>query len=202
MKVKSTNSCLIDLGASILILAILYLPSLLRQFLQLPIVWVAVIAFLIIFGFIFILYLTMKSLKRTKRLLRILSLCILWIGVICVCLSYHKDVWKLAPWDPSIFGIGVAIIALGITLFFTIVHPRESEAIAIDKVIIDLNSRLQELTTETKMIDKVVKDLNNKMQQLNTKVQMMDKTAKDIDSKIQKLDTKIQMLIDKGQQKR
>jgi len=202
MKDKNVKNFFTNLGISILVLVILSLVLILlfilHKMLALPPIWTAIITILIISGCLWFLS---KWLQRMKRPFSVVAFLILGIGFIFVILSYYKSLWENPAYNVSVFGTGVAIITLGIA-FLALFYPWPSEAVAIDKVIKDSNSRLQELTTKMLLIDKVIKELNNKMQQQNTKIQMMDKTTKDIDSKIQKLDTKIQTLIDMGRQKR
>ena len=132
-----------------------------------------------------------------KKRFNVISFCVLGFGFFFVYLSYRKDIcWEQISWDPTIFGIAVTTLALGVA-FLTLFHPRESEVVSIDKAM-NSNSKMQELTRGMQITDRIVKDLNNKMQELNTKIKMIDKTTKDLDGKMQKLDTKIQTLIDKG----
>jgi len=193
MKDKNVKNFFTNLGISILVLVILSLVLILlfilHKMLALPPIWTAIITILIISGCLWFLS---KWLQRMKRPFSVVAFLILGIGFIFVILSYYKSLWENPAYNVSVFGIA----------FLALFYPWPSEAVAIDKVIKDSNSRLQELTTKMLLIDKVIKELNNKMQQQNTKIQMMDKTTKDIDSKIQKLDTKIQTLIDMGRQKR
>jgi hypothetical protein len=206
MKCKNTKILLTNAGISILVLVVLSLiymlasfgPPLLHKIQALPLVWIPIITILIIFGLI---WLVIFLLKLTKRVLLVVSFCVLEIGFIFAILSYYKSLWDNPAYNVSVFGTGATIIALGIA-FLALYHQSETETATTDKVIKDSNIKMQELITKIQIIDKIVKEMDNKMQQLNTKVQMMDKTAKDLDSKMQKLDTKIQMLIDRGRSKR
>jgi len=195
----------VDIVVSIVVVVILALILWLTYILPIKIAplskeWAKVTTFFmfIVFVAVFIIF-GCWVIRKTR--FNIISFCVLGFGFFFSYLSYRKDIcWEQISWDPTIFGIAITTLALGVA-FLTLFYTLASEARAIDKITRDSNSKMQEIITEMQMIDKIVKDMNNKMQQLNIKVQMMDKTTKDLDSKIQRLDTKIQMLIDKRQEK-
>jgi len=133
MKIENIKSCLIDLVVSIGVVVILsglfmLLPKLLSYIRAVP-DRVVIITVLIFLGLALCLVFLVKFLKAMRRLVRVVPLCILEIGLLFVYLSYRKDIcWEQISWDPTIFGIGVTIIALGIANL-TLPRPRESEAI-------------------------------------------------------------------------
>lgn len=86
--------------------------------------------------------------KRVLRgVLRTIPFALLVIGAIFIFLSYRMDLWNNVAFNPSVFGAGVSVMAIGIAFLFA-VYPRRVNhegASALTNKIETLNAKFNKL---------------------------------------------------------
>jgi len=101
-------------------------------------------------------------------ILLVISIIIFVVGILFIILAYYPACWINPPYNVSVFGAGVSVIAVGLAFLFALCPLGSRRGYVEEGNIVRLNRKIKKLSEEADRIEEIAKDCRVLVEELKS----------------------------------
>jgi len=169
-----------------------------------PVFWLGLITVVII-NLLIVEAINRKKNTASRLVFLITPFLIIGIGYFLLMLAYAKSLWQnppytASPFDPSVFGAGVSVIALGFAFLFVFYPMTHKEDKALEETVLQVQEKFSRLSFEADKLDKTSAEYSAILERAKGRIENSDieKKLVELRDKLDKLDRVVTTFLDES----